>query len=227
MFYQNKVFEDIKSVLTAVGGEETLQEFLDGSFGHLMYFVGGINSGKALHELISHEIILPGAREDELWFHISGTNIRFSPAEYALITGLRFGSSSFDPLGTHEVPSDGVYSRFCKGHPITIKELLKRFNSKQMCVSAKDYLKVAHILALYLMALGYYPYWKVDEWVWVLIEDLDSWNRFPWGAYTYQALMHSVSLLPKRRKTSMLLPKRRKASMEQYQFHGPVWALQV
>lgn len=217
--YQKSVFEDIRSVLNAVGGKKLVQQFLDGCFGHLMNYIGGKQSSctKALHELISHEIRLSIAREDELWFRIGGTNIRFSPKEYALITGLRFGSSSFDPLGSHEMPKGGVCKRFFKGRPITVKELWKNFNLQRVGRSSEDYLKVAYILALYLMVLGYGQPKMVDQWVWVLAEDLDSWNRFPWGAYTYQALVHYVSFLPKSRA----------CSGELYYFIGPAWALQV
>lgn len=215
LYYRKTVLEDIRSVLTAVGGEKLLQQFSGGCFGHLMRFVGGLSCNKALHELISREISLAGAREDEMWFHISGTNIRFAPAEYALVTGLHFGSFS---LGSQEMlPEGGVCERFCGAKSINIKKLWERFNSRGVSGSAEDYLKVAHVLVLYLMVLGYNRDRIIDEWVWVLVEDLDSWNRFPWGAYSYQALIRYVSLLPKTRTGSVM----------KYDFYGPVWALQV
>lgn len=215
------VLEDIQSVLTDVGGEELTKQFVDGCFGHMMHLVGLTCCSEALHELMSREITLSGALEDELWFHIGGTNIRFSPSEYALVTGLHFGSSSFDPLGSHDKLKNGVCKQFFKkGRPISVQELWKKFKTKGLLRGSAeddDYLKVAHVLALYLMVLGYGEAKVADQWVWVLAEDLDLWNGFPWGAYSYQALMHYVTLLPK--STAGL--------GQGYRFLGPGWALLV
>lgn len=217
--YRKKVFDDIRSVLTCVGGEKLLQRFSDGCFGHLMRFIGGVSCSKALHELISREITFPEAKRDELWFRVGETNIRFALAEYALVTGLHFGSSTFDPLGSHEMPPEGLFMRLRKGRPVTAEHLWGLFNLQRMSMSPEDYLKVAHVLALHLMALGYDQSRRIEPWVWVLVEDLDQWNSFPWGAYTYQALVHSVSILPTKRGNI----KHRL----RYFISGPVWALQV
>ncbi|XP_042023711.1 uncharacterized protein LOC121770986 isoform X2 [Salvia splendens] len=217
--YRKKVFDDIRSVLTCVGGEKLLQRFSDGCFGHLMRFVGGVSCSKALHEMISREITFPKAKGDELWFHVGETNIRFAIAEYALVTGLHFGSSTFDPLGSHEIPPEGLFMRLWKGRPITANHLWGLFNLQHLSMSPEDYLKVAHVLAMHLMALGYDQSKRIEPWVWVLVEDLDQWNSFPWGAYTYQALVHFVSILPTKRGNI----KHRL----RYFVSGPVWALQV
>lgn len=132
--------------------------------------------------------------------------------------GLHFGSSSFDPLGSHEMPKDGVCKRCFRGRSITIGELMEKFNSQSVRDgSPQDYLKVANVLALYLMVLGYDQHKTVENWVWVPVGDLDSWNRFPWGAYSYQAFRYYVGTLPTTREGFDRLNS----------LFGPMWALQV
>lgn len=82
--YKNTIFHHIKLVLTEVGKKELEKQFVDGCFGHLMDFIGGTNCIRALYELIAREIDASEA-EDGLWFRVGGTNIRFSPKEYARV----------------------------------------------------------------------------------------------------------------------------------------------
>lgn len=208
----------IKSVLQCVGGEETVQRFRSGCFGHLLQVSGGTSCNTALHALLAQEIITPGARDDEVWFRINDQHIRFSCTEYALVTGLNFGSSTFDPHEAHEMPN-GIYQRLLGAAPISIKDLEKKFIGQHIGGSADDYLKVANILVLYLMLIGYDTRRHIEEWVWVLVEDAAQWNSFPWGAYTFQVLMHYIRTLP-------IHPSDLSAK-NSYGFHGPVFALQV
>ncbi|XP_057789668.1 uncharacterized protein LOC131006532 [Salvia miltiorrhiza] len=58
----------------------------------------------------------------------------------------------------------------------------------------------------------------IETWAWTLVEDLDEWNWFPWGSYTYQVLLHYLSLAGTR---GDMLEK------PAYHFFGPVLALQI
>ncbi|KAH6814947.1 hypothetical protein C2S51_019767 [Perilla frutescens var. frutescens] len=192
------------------------REFRDGPFGLLMNFVGGTSCNTALHAVMAQEITLDGAVEHKVWFHIGGTNLRFSPVEYALVTGLMFGGSDFDPYVEHRIPRDSFYSRLLSCVPISIHDLHHRFTHYMLGDDASDYLKVANVLFLYGMVLGYDPPRCIDDWVWVLVEDTQRWKFFPWGSYSFGALLHYISLIP------VELTAKRKT----YHFYGPVWALQ-
>ncbi|KAH6760012.1 hypothetical protein C2S51_016961 [Perilla frutescens var. frutescens] len=50
------------------------------------------------------KIALDGVVDHEVWFRIGGTNLRFSPTDYALVTGLMVGGSDFDPYIDHHIP---------------------------------------------------------------------------------------------------------------------------
>ncbi|KAL3617378.1 hypothetical protein CASFOL_038791 [Castilleja foliolosa] len=61
--------------------------------------------------MFSQQVIKEGADEDELWFLVGDEFVRFSKYEYALVTGLRFGPTSFDPNEDCDIPSEGVYRK--------------------------------------------------------------------------------------------------------------------
>ncbi|KAH6815760.1 hypothetical protein C2S51_020580 [Perilla frutescens var. frutescens] len=95
-----------------------------------------------------------------------------------------------------------------------------RFKELGMTRDAADYVKVANILFVYRMILCLDQYRYVDPWVWALAEDVERWNTFPWGAYSYQSLMHYIGLIPRTREAMG------GKGSGQYHFYGPIWALQ-
>ncbi|KAH6770028.1 hypothetical protein C2S52_014831 [Perilla frutescens var. hirtella] len=107
--------------------------------------------------------------------------------------------------------------RFCGGKSIRVKDLLKKFESDVANATEDDYLKVVNVLALYVFALGYDTRRQVESFVWVLVDNLREWDRFPWGAYIYPTLLNYMSLLPNTRLECG----------SKYHFIGPVWALQI
>ncbi|KAH6827702.1 hypothetical protein C2S53_019084 [Perilla frutescens var. hirtella] len=98
------------------------------------------------------------------------------------------------------------------------EDLLQIFKERHVSGAADDdYLKVANILALYSFRLGYDPSRRVESFAWALVDDLDAWNNFSWGVYTFTSLLHYISLLPKTKK----------GCGTKYHFYGPAWALQI
>ncbi|KAL3651596.1 hypothetical protein CASFOL_004598 [Castilleja foliolosa] len=69
-------------------------------------------TGTAIHLMLSQQVIKEGADEDELWFLVGDKFVRFSKYEYALVTGLRFGLTNFDPNEDYEIQTNGVYRKF-------------------------------------------------------------------------------------------------------------------
>ncbi|KAH6770983.1 hypothetical protein C2S52_015786 [Perilla frutescens var. hirtella] len=210
----------IKGILYAVGGEEALQMFRSGCFGHFLNFKDGSSANKALHALMAREVRIPDA-ENERWFHVNGTNIRFGPLEYALVTGLRFGGSSFDPNADHPIPERGIFYRVFEGKRTTIAQMSKRFFAQKLTKSSADYVKVANILFVYEMLFCIDSVRAIDSWVWTLVEDVERWNSFPWGAYSFLMFMHFINLVPKSRAAMSGIDP------GTYHFFGPLWALQT
>ena len=58
-------------------------------FGYLLRLPETKFSGMLVHAFLLRQLHRPSAR-DEFWFRVSGVDVRFSPFEFALVTGLSF-----------------------------------------------------------------------------------------------------------------------------------------
>lgn len=148
-------------------------------------------------------------------------DLGFSPVEFALVIGIRFGGSDFDLTAPHEISEDSFYHRVLGGEPTRLGELFARFMSFDLGLRVDDYVKVAKVLVLYNMFIGYDQPHNIDSWIWSLVEDDDRFDSFPWEAYSYRVLMHYMTVIP---KTAEGLASRKKKS---YHFYGLIWVLQV
>ncbi|KAH6783715.1 hypothetical protein C2S52_008674 [Perilla frutescens var. hirtella] len=219
---QVDVIDTIRATLLAIGGDDAIRLFRSGCFEHFLDYRGGDVQKRVIYALITYEEHVPDRARvgREVWFHIHHSQLRFGPSEYALVSGLRFDGLTFDPNGDHIVPSRSVYHRLFEGKRTTIKQMEDRFKQQGMARDASDYVKVANILFVYRMIMCLDQYRVVDPWVWALAEDVERWNAFPWGAYSYQALMHYIGLVPRTRQAMG------GKGSGHYHFYGPIWALQ-
>ena len=151
----------------------------------------------ALHALLVCEVIRTDTEQYETWFRFGGQFIRFSRYEYALVTGLRFGQPTFDPLEHHVPPRGGVYHRHFAGLTVKVDALRALFTADPFGMVAADALKLAKILLFYCLLMGVDgKSYSVEAWVWELVEDEECWESFPWGAYTYKNLFHYICEVP-------------------------------
>lgn len=102
IYHKWTVLKTIVDTLRAVGGAHLVERFSVGCFGHLLNIRDGPTCGKLLFTLMAYQIRSPNGVDSEFWFVVGGRPIRLSTVEYALVTGLHFGSSSFDPTGRHD-----------------------------------------------------------------------------------------------------------------------------
>ncbi|XP_057779884.1 uncharacterized protein LOC130998483 [Salvia miltiorrhiza] len=146
-------------------------------------------------------------------FFLCGARVRFSPADYALVTGLNFGGSRFDATLQHDCSRVEAYRRFCGARSMTIQSLIKRVCDLDRRVDDEDgslYLRAVLVCVAHTLVLGLDA--RVQPWLWVLVDDLAAFDRFPWGAYSYKMLCHYT---------------RETGKGEKYHFYGPSWALYV
>ncbi|KAL3646338.1 hypothetical protein CASFOL_011518 [Castilleja foliolosa] len=153
--------------------------------------------GTVIHLMISQQVIKEGADEDELWFLVGDKFVRFSKYEYALVTGLRFGPTSFDPNEDCDIPTKGVYRKFIdlenqfskKGVEYVFVLHLFKNPPRHLKKSRESLLKIAKVLFVHGFIYAIDKRHKIANWLWVLVEQGDKWETFPWGAYTFQILM--------------------------------------
>ena len=126
-----------------------------------------------------------------MWFHICGQNVCFTPADYALVTGLRFGASSFDTTAVHDVSAVAAYNAFCDpGRSISVSKLVERITMEGNGVDDPDgtlHLRAALVCVAHSIVCGSDK--NVEPWMWALVDDERAFDNFPWGAYSYQVMV--------------------------------------
>ncbi|XP_057811255.1 uncharacterized protein LOC131025477 [Salvia miltiorrhiza] len=217
LYVRNTIFEEIRTTLKAVGGKSTIQTFKSGTIGRLSDHERYASANNVLHHLLSRQIEGGDIPPHEAWFVVGSRIIRFTAPDYALITGLHFGFCEFDPDAEHQIPANSIFYRYFGGRPTKVGTLKTKFKAKQLGKDPEDYIKAGNLLMYYLFLLCRDDVY-IEAWAWTLVEDLDEWNWFPWGSYTYQVLLHYLSLAGTR---DDVLKK------PAYHFFGPVWALQI
>ncbi|XP_057810208.1 uncharacterized protein LOC131024696 isoform X2 [Salvia miltiorrhiza] len=212
-YYRDSSFPDLMRTLILVGNEcneGLLGRFRESCFGHFTDWRPGMKSNRALHHIVSRQIV---SEDDEMCFFLCGARVRFSPTDYALVTGLNFGPTMFDATLQHDCSRVEAYRRFCGGRTMTIHALIKRVCNLDRRVDDEDgslYLRAVLVCVAHTIVLGLDT--RVQPWLWVLVDDLDAFDRFPWGAYSYKTLCHYTTEI---------------GTGEKYHFYGPSWALYV
>ena len=211
--YREKDFALLIGCLREVGGDDLVRQFRDSCFGQFTDWKGGYKHNMALHHLISRSI---ESDDDLIWFHICGRDVCLTVADFALITGLRFGETTFDPTAVHDVSNDDAYLAFCGDvgsvrRPMSIKALIERVvDTRRRVGDERLYLRAVLVCVAQSFVLGYER--SVEDWMWALAADLEAFNSFPWGAYSYQSLRYYLEHCARGQK---------------YSFYGPAWALYV
>ncbi|KAL3618934.1 hypothetical protein CASFOL_037162 [Castilleja foliolosa] len=148
-------------------------KFQGGCFGRYLEYCTNKNAqcpNTAMHAMLGQQVNRQGAGVDELWFRVGDQFLRFSKYEYALVTGLKFGHTDFDPNEDY------------KG---------------EFAVSTDDQLKISKVIFVCSVLFGEDNLKKpIPEWLWVLVEDEDKWENFPWGSYTFQILYLKIQQVP-------------------------------
>ncbi|KAL3645719.1 hypothetical protein CASFOL_010899 [Castilleja foliolosa] len=219
IYYYSKrtIVKDISKGLKLIS-EELYQEFINSCFGFLMRFnTQGSCFPTALNHLFTHEVLKADASPDELWYRVGGRFIRFSRYEYALVTGLSFGPTTFEPSSHHVPPATGIFRRHYRGKRLKMDTLLHDFTDGVFRESPDDTLKVAKLLIVYFLLFGLDERWTyIDEWAWALIEDTDQWETFTWGKYTYEILLRHLQRVTTEEK-----------DVPSYRVCGFVWAFWI
>ncbi|KAL3648771.1 hypothetical protein CASFOL_005174 [Castilleja foliolosa] len=192
------VIQDINNRL----GKQTLERFRESCFGAYLHYPRSQVPATVMHLMLRQQVIKEGADEDELWFLVGDTFVRFSKYEYALVTGLRFGPTNFDPNADNEIRKDGVYRKFIDPHNKFSKKgakytfVLNLFNNppKELRRSKEreSLLKIAKVLFVHAFLVAIDTRYRIANWVWSLVENENEWETFPWGAYSFQILMYRM-----------------------------------
>ncbi|KAL3644397.1 hypothetical protein CASFOL_012329 [Castilleja foliolosa] len=155
-----------------------LDRFRASCFGAYLHYPKNQVPSAVMHLMISQQVIKEGAEEDELWF-LEGVFRKF-------------------------VDPDNKYGK--KGAPYT--DVLKLFKKPPRALrrSPEDLLKIAKVLYVHGYFYAIDTRTNIAKWLWVLVEDENEWEKFPWGAYSF--------------KIFIMRMKNLKAGERSYHFYG-------
>ncbi|KAL6560916.1 hypothetical protein OROHE_006093 [Orobanche hederae] len=128
--------------------------------------------------------------------------------------GLHFGKSYFDPYKPPRLRENSIFERLFRCNDKTTTADVSRMfkdkkftyfegdgdNKKEIEVNASEenYVKLSKLLMATTYALRFETARKaIPLWMWVLLEDNDAWEKFPWGSDSYQSLINSITNVKK------------------------------
>ncbi|KAL3615951.1 hypothetical protein CASFOL_040245 [Castilleja foliolosa] len=171
-YVRMKDFADVRSQLKK--NPEAYQKFKDSCFGRYLEYCKDKNTNcpnAVLHAMLGQQVKRVDVSEpNALWFCVRNKFLRFSKYEYALVTGLRFGPTDFDPKVKYEYPAGGVFKRRNGDETkmVTYKDLLPLFLSGHFHDSVDDELKIAKLLFVcgFLLGLDLWGSKAIPKWLW-------------------------------------------------------------
>ena len=214
----HKLISDIDKILDRAGERA---EFESGCFGHFLDFPkGGYFQAQFIHSLLLRQICIPGGSEDELWFALGKTKVRFGKREFCLCTGLKFGRLSDIPSREYEVVPGGIHARYFQGRKkVVIAELKAPFMAEGF-ERPNDALKLALVLFANRVLFGQDDRSQVAYWTFSLVEDVQSFNNFAWGHYVFKMTLHYI-------RQGFKVPADPLGQTRRYNLYGFIWGLQV
>ncbi|CAL8989889.1 unnamed protein product [Prunus brigantina] len=174
-----------KSAITTIKekfSEQQLRTFKESCFGHLLL----IEDLKWMSPIV-HGLLLRKAdpktvsQVKGIKFIVGNKVIQFTPQQFCVVTGLRFGNLPFIPNVSNENCSlKRKYFRDDK----TVS-LLELENAFLKCDDADDVLKLGFVYFVVFVLLGSEKNVHIDMRHLKLAEDLQQFEQYPWGAVSY------------------------------------------
>ncbi|KAL6525427.1 hypothetical protein OROHE_015734 [Orobanche hederae] len=148
-------------------GTEVVKGLRASAFGNYLKYKDHIaKSQKCICYVVSRQVeSVPDPNENAMWFKVNGEVIRFSKVEFALITGLRFGTIQFNPYQDHDIPKTSLYTRLFKNEKITSINLWNLFKSKDFHIeNAADCIKLCKVvIAAHVVLVNDPSNWKIPD----------------------------------------------------------------
>ena len=195
----DRIVTQIKEKLT----ESQANLFKKSCFGCLVYEAPDLKFAPQLcHQILLREADCESIRTDAMWFNLFGTSARFGPEEFSVITGLGLGDFK---ASMSELSSKGdeprILSVFKPKGKLTYAGVLDCFKAKKVGedvavadqdVADKEMVSIALLAFLLGALIPREGKTFVDTCFLHLSEDVEAWNKFPWGSLCYSKTAESL-----------------------------------
>ncbi|KAK4853844.1 hypothetical protein QYF36_015560 [Acer negundo] len=178
---------DIDNALNKVPEHLAVEErrwYTESCFGHLLRMDRGMKfSAGIVHRLLIRELH-HDKPENEMRFMLGRHLVRFSKVEFCLITGLKFGE--LPDTSNYDMVENGIHQRYFEGRDEVEYAELKAVLRIGVFSEQYDAVKLCLLYMLNWILMGLDEREKVPVWQFRLVEDLDAFDAFPWGAHVYR-----------------------------------------
>ncbi|XP_026428075.1 uncharacterized protein LOC113323945 [Papaver somniferum] len=143
-------------------------------------------SGTILHFLLSREIHVDD-KPDEMHFKVGGKILHFGKREFALVTGLSFKKPEKDFVPPPK-SSSLMWTHFPNQYRVTGLEVKALLFKKNSTCPSLDRVKLALLLVVHRFLMGCPDRDAINISYWHLVDDLEEFNKYPWGEATFGRL---------------------------------------
>ncbi|KAH6800392.1 hypothetical protein C2S52_000856 [Perilla frutescens var. hirtella] len=167
-------------------GKDNMQDLRSSCFGHL-FRIPDLQFQGQLFNVLLRKLDKGSVSHNCLAFDINGCRLEFTPADFAIVTGLKF-NGWFDPPLESEVHR----TVFRQRTSVTLDDVVQAFNSECRTSFGNSALslRLAYLVILFgilLVAGGKSK--SIDMTYLHLIDDLERFKSFPWGHVAYSHLV--------------------------------------
>ena len=196
-------------------------------------------SGQLVHNLLLRQIKSP--TKSEMWFAVGGKTLRFSIQEFCLITGLECGPEP-PMLSKEEGDGSGSFrSSMLNGEVRFNNKTLEAMFKAASTDNDEDMVKLALLYFLETVLFGKDQKVHIGAHHVELLEDLETFNKYPWGRKCYATTLnslrrnlkkmsqqyHTASTEIESGKKRKRQAKKEKDCIKQYPLNGFPYAFQV
>ncbi|CAL8133870.1 unnamed protein product [Prunus armeniaca] len=186
--HENSSLAAIRAKLSA----EQLEQFKTSCFGHLLNIDKIQFSGQIVHGVVLRRVAGQCVKDlDGLSFLIGCDVAKFTRQDFCLISGLRFGE--VPEVSSGESDEIRLQERYFIDEGITCNALEEAF---LRCTEGDDVYKLALVYFAELVVLGRDKHLNINLNYLTLVEDLDAFNRYPWGSVSFDKTQDSLFSAP-------------------------------
>ncbi|CAL2277277.1 unnamed protein product [Prunus armeniaca] len=162
--------------------EQQLRTFEQSCVGHLLLIEDLKWTSPIVHGLLLRKADPKTVSQvNGIKFIVGNKVIQFTPQQFCVVTGLRFGNLPFIPIPSNDNCSL-KRKYFGNNKTVSLLELEKAFRD---CADADDALKLGFVYFAVFVLLGSEKHVHIDMRYLKLAEDLEDFGKYPWGAVSY------------------------------------------
>ena len=126
----------------------------------------------------------------------------FNKHAFCLITGFLFGNEVELPYNGPATLTERIFGELRYLREIKVSDFDKIFKDHFCDLSDEDAVRVGLFLVLDLVFLGRQKDNGAQHWCLQLVDNLDAWNRYPWGSLIWRKTFLQLHNARKKRKDS-------------------------